>query len=515
MSTAYTISTSERDAFALAREQAAMMEAFLSSCEAMEATHSELEARVERDGREYERRLLQAHMDLRAARENVVKVQGADGVVRGTCRDSGRPLRSVFGAVSVARLAYQAPGVDGLHPMDAALNLPVELYSHGVRRCVAEQLARCSYEEVVEHVSAKTGAPVHRRQLEELAIRAARDFEAFYATRTVEGEMTDDLLVLTFDAKGIIMRHEDLRPATRKAAASTTRKLETRLTKGEKRNRKRMAEVSAIYTVAPFPRTTTDVVHDLRPVHAVPLRRPRPVNKRVSASVVLDTKQVIRATFEEALRRDPEHRRRWVALVDGNKDQIAIIRAVARELGVTVTLVLDLMHVLEYVWKASYCFHAEGSKEAEAWVEQRLIGLLDGQSAGYLAKGMRRNAGAHGLAAEDREAVDDCARYLVNNRKLLHYDRALRDGLPIGTGVIEGACRYLVKDRMDRTGARWSLAGAEAVLRLRALCTNGDFEAYWAFHLGHEHERTHRSRYASGRVPYPLAAPKRALSRVK
>jgi hypothetical protein len=224
---------------------------------------------------------------------------------------------------------------------------------------------------------------------------------------------------------------------------------------------------------------------------------------------------VIRQTFEEALRRDPERCRRWVALVDGNREQIAIIRAVARELGVTITLVLDLVHVLEYIWKASYCLNSEGSKEAEAWVEQRLIGLLDGQSAGYLAKGMRRNALARGMQASDRKALDNCARYLVNHRKLLHYDRALRDGLPIGTGVIEGACRYLVKDRMDRTGARWSLNGAEAVLRLRALCTNGDFDAYWAFHLEREHDRTHRSRYASGHVPSPLAAPKRHLTRVK
>ena len=380
---------------------------------------------------------------------------------------------------------------------------------------MAEQVARCSYDEVVVHVSAKTGAPVHKRQLEELVVRAAQDFEAFYSTRTIEPEETDALLVLTFDAKGIVVRTEDLRPATKKSAKRATRKLETRLSKGEKRNRKRMAEVAAIYSVAPFPRATMDVVHDLRPVHAVPLRRPRPINKRVSASVVLDTRQVIRQTFEEALRRDPAHRRQWVVLVDGNRDQIATIRAVARELGVEVTLVLDLIHVLEYLWKAAYSFHDDGSKDAEAWVEQRLIGLLDGQSAGYLAKGMRRNAEARGLNAEDRKAVDDCARYLVNNRKLLHYDRALRDGFPIGTGVIEGACRYLVKDRMDRTGARWSLEGAEAVLRLRALCTNGDFEAYWAFHLGREHQRNHRSHYASGRVPSPVAPSKRRLTRVK
>ncbi|MBN1611301.1 MAG: hypothetical protein JW940_32005 [Polyangiaceae bacterium] len=159
--------------------------------------------------------------------------------------------------------------------------------------------------------------------------------------------------MLTFDGAGIIMRKEDLRPATQQAAAKSKPKLETRLSSGEKRNRKRMAEVAAIYSVAPFPRTPMDVVHGLRPVRDVAKRRPRPVNKQVSASVELGAEQVIREKFEEGLRRDPERRRRWVVLVDGNDDQIRMVRKVAKELGVEITLVLDLMHVLEYLWKAA------------------------------------------------------------------------------------------------------------------------------------------------------------------
>jgi hypothetical protein len=515
MNTAYTTDTVERDVFSSAREQAEAMEQHLRSDDAMGATHGDLEVYVRREGREYERRLLQAHLELRAARERPVEARGSDGVVRSFRRDSHRPLGTIFGSVAVLRLAYQAPGVAGLHPMDAALNLPDELHSHGVRRLVAEAAARCSYDEVIDSVATATGTTVHKRQVEELAIRAAQDFEAFYATRTVEAEDTEDLLVLTFDGKGIIMRPDDLRPATRKAAAQATRKLTTRLTKGEKRNRKRMAEVAAIYSIAPFPRTPADVLHDLKPARDVAVPRPRPVNKRVSASVVFDAKAVIGMTFEEALRRDPERRRRWIALVDGNRDQIAMIRKAAKPHGLAPTLVLDLMHVLEYLWTAAYCFHDEGSTQAQAWVEHRLLALLLGQSAGAMAKSMRRSARQRSLSADDRKAVDDCARYLVNNRKLLHYDRALRDGLPIGTGVIEGACRYLVKDRMDRTGARWSLRGAEAVLRLRALWANGDFEDYWAFHLEREHRRTHRSRYAAGRLPYPVPGSKPRLRRVK
>jgi hypothetical protein len=103
----------------------------------------------------------------------------------------------------------------------------------------------------------------------------------------------------------------------------------------------------------------------------------------------------------------------------------------------------------------------------------------------------------------------------VRNAAFLHYDRALAEGLPIATGVIEGARRYLVQDRMGRTGARWTLAGAEAVLRLRALRTSGDFYDYWLFHLAKEHERTHQSSYADGAVPSPLPLSRPKLRLVK
>lgn len=515
MSTAYSTETSARDVFATAREQADAMEERLRSARAMGATHHELEAYIQQEGREWMRLMMQAHLELRAMLERPVEVRGADGVRRGYGRaDTGRRLRMVFGDVYALRVAYEARGVEALHPMDAALNLPDELYSYGVRRLVAEHVARDSYDDVVKVFATHTGAALGKRQIEELAIRAARDFQAFYETRPVEPEPIEHFLILSFDGAGIIMRPADLRPATREAAAKTTRKLGTRLTRGEKRNRKRMAEVAAIYSIAPFRRTEMDIIHDLKPVRDVAKKRPRPVNKVVSASVELDAEEVIRQKFDEALRRDPQQRRKWVALVDGNKDQIALIRKIAKEHGVEITLVLDLMHVLEYLWKAAYCFEKEGSKEAEAWVEQRLLGLLQGRTAGYLAKGMRRNADARGLSAKERKPVDDCARYLVNNRRLLHYDRALQDGYPIATGVIEGACRYLVRDRMSVPG-QWSLAGAEAVLRLRALWTNGDFEAYWAFHLEREYERTHRSRYAHECVPIPVGPSKPPLRRVK
>jgi len=99
--------------------------------------------------------------------------------------------------------------------------------------------------------------------------------------------------------------------------------------------------------------------------------------------------------------------------------------------------------------------------------------------------------------------ADECARYLDNKKDHLDYATALKKGWPIATGIIEGACRHIVKDRMDITGARWGLEGAEAVLRLRALIASGDFDTYWRYHLRREHQRIHHAKY---RETYILAA---------
>jgi hypothetical protein len=144
-------------------------------------------------------------------------------------------------------------------------------------------------------------------------------------------------------------------------------------------------------------------------------------------------------------------------------------------------------------------------------VEERLSRILFGDSS-QVAAGMRRSATLRGLTKRRRKTVDACANYLLGHTRYLRYDRYLAAGLPIATGVVEGACRHLIADRMDLTGARWSLAGAEAVLRLRALRSSGDFDEYWRFHERCEYERNHASRYQGGKV-VPVRG--RHLSRVK
>jgi hypothetical protein len=486
----------------------------LTSSEAMGMTLTEIERMLGAAGHELMRELLQAHVDLRSAREQVVEVTGADGVDRTHVRQGTRTVETPHGEVVVSRKLYQAPGAEGLAPLDAALGLPDEHYSMEVRRLVAEESARASFDEVVELVGKHTGAHVPKRQIEELTVRAAQDFDPFYERLLREPEDTDDLLILSFDGKGIAMRHADLRPATKRAAETTPRRLETRLTSGEKKNRKRMAQVATVYTLAPWVRTAADILHTLRPDDLDAIR-PRPRQKRVWASVEHTPQQVVDDAFAEATRRDPEHRRRWVVLVDGQRDQLKRVQRAARRFGVEVTIVLDVVHVLEYLWRAAYAFHAAGTEEAETWVRHRLLALLSGRSAGEIAKSLRGMVERHGLHAKAAAPVIKCVNYLVKNGRWLHYDRALAGGLPIATGVIEGACRYLVQDRMGRTGARWALTGAEAILRLRALKTSGDFDDYWQFHLVQEHDRVHRSRYADGDVPDPLPRERPRLRLVK
>ena len=505
--------------FTLARAHAAAVEGILEGGDMVRKPHSDVEDFLDEKGREWARLMYAEHMALRAELEQKrTEVVGSDGVERRSTRASERQLETVLGRVSVPRLAYQAPGTTDLHPMDAALNLPREMYSHGIRRMVAKEAARASFDEVVEIVRDYTGSSIAKRQVEELAVRAAQDFDGFYEQRATARDPKDDLLIISVDGKGVVMRHDDLRDATRLAAEKSVRKLETRLTPGEKSNRKRMAQVAAVYSIAPFPRTPGDILHTTRNAADVEAKRPRPTDKRVWASVEKEARAVIREAFDEALRRDPEKSRRWVVLVDGAPKQLDNVKKEARRAGVEVTIILDVVHVIEYVWGAARALFGVSNAKAERWVADRLLALLTGRSGGEVARTIRWWAARHkGLDAAGQGAVDKACDYIADRTRtrLMHYEEALRDGLPIATGVIEGACRYLVKDRMERTGARWSLTGAEAVLRLRALRASGDFDAYWHFHLANDKERNHASRYEDAKIPDPLPPPKARLRRVK
>jgi hypothetical protein len=483
--------------FFAAREQFEMLVNQLHSGGAASLAHGDIEAIVHREGTELLRRLFQAHLDWRANQEaRRAEVIGADGIERTHVRiNCKRTLTSLFGDVLVRRIGYGARGNDSLFPLDGELNLPCDQYSHGLSERANREVGNQAFDGVVANMKRLPGGKAPKRQLQGMAIKASQDFEAFYAANEAAApESSEDLLILSVDGKGIVMREEGLREATRKAAQRQCRKLTTRLCRGEKRNRKRMATVAAVYSVKPHLRTPESIMETPSPGAGPP--RPKPANKRVWASVERQPMSVIEEQFQEALRRDPARRRQWVMLVDGQQHQLDLIRECMKRHQAEPILVLDFIHVLEYVWKAAYCFHNEASEEAEQWVRERTLRILQGK-ASAVAGGMRRSATLRKMTADERKAVDKCADYLLGYPGMLNYDEFLAQGLPIATGVIEGACRHLIKDRMDITGARWSLQGAEAVLKLRSLQSSGDFDDYWEFHKAMSYARNHASRYAN------------------
>ena len=352
------------EAFAQSRKCFRELEDWMASEEAAGLQHGELEEQLDVRGRELLRQLFQDRLDATAAHEERRHdVAGEDGVVR-TRAEKGRerPLVTKFGQVTVSRIAYRSPGKPNVHPADAALNLPEEKQSHGLRKMAAIESARGSIEAAGAAITRATGVGIGKRQLEEMIRRAAAHIDAFYLWRVIVPAPEDHALVLTFDGKGIVMLPGALRPATAKAAAAAQNKLATRLSPGEKNGRKRMAELACVYDAVPVPRAPEDIISTpaqkrrnkkaqaAKPTGKGKPREPQAQGKWLTASVTDDIPAVISTAFGEAERRDPGCKREWVVLVDGNSTQIEAVTAEAAARGVTVTIIIDFIHVLEYLW---------------------------------------------------------------------------------------------------------------------------------------------------------------------
>jgi hypothetical protein len=499
--TSYTITAGAIEHYADALAQFEHLLGRLTGEEAHQATHGELEAMVQAEGGELLRRLIQGHLDQRGREEPMrERVVGADGVAR-THRREGctRCLETRFGEVIVTRRGYGGRGVDSVFPLDAQLNLPPDKYSHGLREVLVDEVVGGSFDEAVDHLGRAGGGQRGKRQAEEVSVHLSQDFDAFSAQPLAPSQPsadTDKLLVISADGKGIVMHPNSLREATRRAMEREEHKQHTRLSPGEKKNRKRMATVASVYEVAPYPRTAEQI---LDPEQQPEGKRPRPEKKRTWARVEADQGTVIEQAFAEAVRRDPDQQMHSVVLTDGQEDLLRQVSAAATRYKVEIIVVQDFIHVLESLWKAAYALHPEAAEEREGWVMDRATAVLEGR-AQDVAGGLRRAATRKQLSQGERTPVDKAADYIDNNHKRLHYDHALAHGLPIATGGIEGACRHLVKDRMDITGARWGLERAEAILELRSLKISGDLPASLAFHFEQERKRNYPG------PPIPLVA---------
>ncbi|TDD61831.1 hypothetical protein [Actinomadura rubrisoli] len=294
-------------------------------------------------------------------------------------------------------------------------------------------------------------------------------------------------MVISPDGKGVVMRPGALRSATRKAAAVHRAVFRTRLASGEKPHRKPMATLVVVHDAVPAPRRPHDVISlgertGQRRVRAGPTA----TGKWIYGSVIEPASVVIGTAFDQAQARDPGHARTWVVLVDGDPHQIHLLQAEAARRGVPIHIVCDLIHVLEYCRRAARCLHTTDDPGAEHRVAAWALGLLAGNTDQVITD---MNTQAVTAPTDRRGGLKAAARYLSGHREFLHYDHALEQGWPIAAGAVEGTARHLVGDRLEITGARWGLTGAEAILKLRAVISNGDLDAYWTFHIDREQHR--------------------------
>jgi hypothetical protein len=418
-----------------------------------------------------------------------------------------------LGEVAVRRIGYRSKvrKTKMLFPRDAVLNLPPCGYSWGLQRLAQMFCGSVSFGQGHEFVLAATGVSVGRRQLEEIVVAAAADAERFCQDRgqaAIEQEQEqeqgkeEDLLplVMSADGKGVAVRPEARRPETaRKAGNRPGQAFARRLGTGQKSGSTRIAQAGAVFDVIPpeEPRTPEQVM-GRAPGQPAP-EGPRAVNRWYIADITASCAQAIARLFGEAERRDPGRARTWIALVDGNNHQIDVITAEAAARDVKVTILIDFIHVIGYLWKAAWCFCPSRDAAAEDWVTAAGLDILHGRAAEVISR-IQAAAAADPPrpGSEHARNIRATVGYLTAKAPYLDYPAALANGWPIATGVIEGACRHLIKDRMGITGARWGLEGAQAMLWHRAIAANGDTGTYWDWHIQQEHHRNHLSRYQPG-----------------
>lgn len=395
-----------------------------------------------------------------------------------------RTYRSIFGTLSITRYVYgtrEGQRISSV-PLDAHLGLPEGEFSYVLEDWLQRFAVKGSFAEAAQSLQELLGLKSSVRSIEDMN-RTMADVAATFIDQRPTPPATEEgeLVVLTADGKGVVMR----RPAVEAPRQSP------RPDSKAKTGKKQMACVGAFYTIDRFVRTPDQVIDELQRQERAK-DRPRPCHKHVWAEMTCVVEGETcngRVTLFDHLaaewaRRDPAQRKTAICLFDGE-------RALwdAWELFFEHTIgILDIFHVLEYLWDAAHCFHPEKSQAAADFATDRLRMMLEGK-VGYVIGGLRQMQTKHGLPAAKRKKLATVIGYFENNRAHMRYDEYLAAGYPIGSGVAEGACRHLVKDRLEQTGMRWVRDGAQAMLYLRATYLNGDWDEFIDYRVRTEQKR--------------------------
>jgi hypothetical protein len=401
-----------------------------------------------------------------------------------------RPYLSIFGEIDIERVCYGHDRVEAA-PLDAQLHLPRRQYSYLLQRWLGTFVVDDAHAEAIRKLGTILGLEIAVKASEDLNREQASDVEVFQDNLPVPAPETEaPLLVVTADCKGVPLVRKAVQQVEESFGSASNggrdRSSNHRRGKGEKANKKQMAAVGAVYTIKPFVRTADEVIDEVMRKEAQE-RRPRPQNKRVRADLLVGKVSLFLWLAQEVIRRNPRASKPVIFLSDGER---ALQDRQSEYLPENTICILDLFHVLERLWKVAWCFFDERAQKRQAhqWVEERLRRLLEGNAASVI-RGIRYQATQYGLKGQRKKTVHEAADYFERNRDRMKYDEYLAAGYPIGSGVVEGACRHLVKDRMERSGMRWLPSGAQAMLDLRATYLNGEWNAFWKFHAEREDQR--------------------------
>ena len=392
-----------------------------------------------------------------------------------------REYVSAFGPTPFARDVYATRETQRQEvvPLDAKLGMPESDTSYLLQKWSGTQFVKESYKESHMTLAGILGFAPSVNCLEDMAARASEHAEVYFEQQApVDAATEAEIIVATSDCKGVPMRKVDAPQRKQKDDVPRGKRLKP----GEKNGQKRMACVGGVYSVAPFRRTVEDVLNEVFRKEKQE-QRPQPQNKRLRAVLTREVdgqevnakEEVFDWLAQELQQRDPHEERTVVAIMDGeNKLRDLQELKLKRAIGI-----LDIWHVTEYLYVLAYCFYRDGSKEAEAFVETYLRKLLEGK-VNRVIGGIRQMATKRDLSQPKWDKVEDCLSYFAVRSEYMKYDKYLAAGYPIGSGVVEGACRHLVKDRMEQAGMRWRIAGAQAILSLRAVYINDDWDAFHA-----------------------------------
>lgn len=431
---------------------------------------------------------------LRAAEYPRTPVRTPAGVTLPYHGEKKRSYYSIFGKLPVWRPYFYGRGVGGASPLDEALSLGADCYSDLVRE-IAEYLGvGVAYDRVSQFFAHVLDHALSTQALVQMVGDDASDVTTYYAQQPAAEATTEAaILVLQADGKGVPMVREQ--PVTPKA----------RLHKGDKRTKKKEAVVTTAYTIAPTPRTAAQVVASFfaqePAAHLTPPAHNHPQHKQLWATLTGKAAALDRLAHQVAKRDGPQIQHR-VALTDGCE---ALQQRVAGHFP-AFTLVLDFVHASEYLWKAANSLFGEQSPKRTPWVEQQALALLSGHADQVIAA-CQTLAQHPKRTKTQRLTLHAVAAYLQRNRPFMRYDHYLAQGWPIASGVIEGACRHLVKDRCELSGMRWTQSGAENLLQLRAVAENGDWEDYHTYRKQQRHLRLYGVPCATRCDPEDVALP--------